>query len=160
MPHGLGKREVTPLTEDDVQGALHVFQSLGKLVGKPGPHGELVPSKARTVDLAKHIHASRAGRANVFGPDLFAEPAWDILLSLYVADQECYRMTVSAACNESGVSHTTALRWMGRLIELQLIRRRRNPWDSRSNFVELSPEGLQKMDQVLQKLWVEHFPID
>lgn len=149
-----------PLTEHDIQGALRVIQSLEKLVERPRLLKELLPGAAHTVSLAKHIHASRAARARVFGGDLFAEPAWDILLSLYIAERVGYRMKVSAVCNESGVADTTALRWIDRLLELCLIQKQRNPLDNRSTFIGLSSDGLEKMNKVLEKLWREHFPID
>lgn len=158
--HGTPDPLEPPLSENDIQGALRVFQSLEKLVDRPRLLKELLPGSARSLSLAKHIHASRAERALFFGPDLFAEPAWDILLSLYIAGREGYRMKVSAVCNESGVADTTALRWIDRLIELRLVRRHRNHLDNRSSWVELDADGLEKMDKALEKSWMEHFPID
>lgn len=152
--------QLPPLTEEDLSGALRVFQSLERLVEKPGLLTELLPGSARTTSLAKQIHAFRSDRASIFGSDLFAEPAWDILLSLYVAEKEGYRLKISSLCNESGVADTTALRWIERLIGLGLIRRRRDPFDHRSSFVEFEPEGLEKMDRLLEKGWRERFPID
>lgn len=117
------------------------------------------PGRFRLASLAKHILASRADRSIVLDPDLFAEPAWDILLSLYVANVESCPMQVSWVCNESGVAATTALRWIDRLIELRLVRRHQNPGDARSSFLELDKEGRQKMDQILQQSWSNHFPV-
>lgn len=121
---------------------------------------KLGSGKTHTASLAKHIYAARAERAKFLGADLFGEPAWDILLSLYVAEHEDRRMKISAACNESGVPASTALRWIERLIELKLLKRFQNHLDSRSSFVELTEEGLQKMEQVLERTWAEHFPVD
>lgn len=155
----LGPHE-PPLSDNDIQGALRVIHSLEKLAERPRLLAEILPGNAHTTSLARHLLACRIERAEQFGPDLFAEPAWDILLTLFVAEKEGYRLKVSTVCNESGVADTTALRWIERLRELSLLRRRQNPMDLRSSFVELTPDGLQKMENVLEKAWQKHFPID
>ena len=66
--------------------------------------------------LAQEIIRSRRRRAEAFGhTDLFGEPAWDILLGLYVAAEAQQKLTVSAVCEISGVPQSTALRWIEKL---------------------------------------------
>jgi DNA-binding MarR family transcriptional regulator len=108
--------------------------------------------RTRTAALAKQIGLVRTARNSTFNDNLFGEPAWDILLLLYVALHEGDRLTVGAVCNESGVPDTTALRWIDRLVELGLVRRDRNPVDNRSSFIELEIDGIKKMDDVLAKM--------
>lgn len=147
--------ENLPFYSEEVRDTFWALRS----VAKPTDHRSAEnaePSELQLSSLAKRIHAARAKRAQVFGLDIFAEPGWDMLLSLYVAEREGYRMTVSAICNDSGVPDTTALRWVERLTEMGLTRRVRNPFDLRSSFVELSPEGIDKMDLTL-RTWHGHF---
>jgi len=162
MTHAVDKPEPNelPLTEADNQGPLGVSQSLEKLAERPRRLEELVPSRTRAASLAKQIRLARTARNAILNDNLFAEPAWDILLSLYVAMHEGYRMNVSAVCNESGVGDTTALRWIDRLIEIGLVRRHRNPLDNRSSFVELADEGMRKMDDILAKMCADYFPLN
>jgi hypothetical protein len=42
-------------------------------------------------------------REQFFGPDLFADPAWDILLDLYAARLEQQRVAVSSLCIAAAV---------------------------------------------------------
>lgn len=58
--------------------------------------------------LRKIIRARRA-RDDVFGKDLFADPAWDILLDLAIARAENKQVSVTSLCIASGVPATTAL---------------------------------------------------
>jgi DNA-binding MarR family transcriptional regulator len=149
-----------PLSTEDIEGAVRVFQSLEKLVARPRLVDSLHPKASETILLAKRIHAFRQKRNAFFEPEIFGEPAWDILLSLYMAAIEGYRMKVSAVCNESGVPCTTALRWVETLRELGLITKRRNPLDARSSFLELTPKGLDRMERFLQFAWQQYFPFD
>ena len=49
--------------------------------------------------LARTLYAARRMRAKLFGDaDLFAEPAWDILLDLYTAHCEGKLLPVTSAC--------------------------------------------------------------
>lgn len=93
-------------------------------------------------DLASDVLQARRSRTRIFGEDacLFGEPAWDILLDLYV--QPATRpVSVSSACIASGVPDTTALRWLDQLKRRDLIRRFADPNDRRRHFVSLAPRG-------------------
>lgn len=159
MTHSVGKPgpNEAPHIEAANQGAPRVFPSFDKLAESP-LFAELVSVRTRAASLAKKIYLARRARNAILNDNLFGEPAWDILLSLYVAKHEGYRMNVSAVCNESGVGDTTALRWIDRLIESGLVRKHRNPLDNRSSFVELANDGIWKMDEILAKMCAGDFP--
>jgi DNA-binding MarR family transcriptional regulator len=153
-------KDAAPLSDSDFEGAVRVFQSLEKLVARPRLVDSLQPQSSQLVTLAKRIRATRAMRAQNLAPELFGEPGWDILLSLYVAYHEGYRMKMAAVCNESGVPDTTALRWLESLRELGLVTKKTNPLDARSQLIELTALAAGKMDKLLQLAWQEYFPFD
>ena len=101
------------------------------------------------VQLAKRIKAIRESRSELLDASLFGEPAWNILLALYVAAGERYALSISALCAESGVPPTTAARSINRLLELDMVRRIPNPGDNRSCFVELTSETAGRMSELL-----------
>ncbi|GAA4221638.1 hypothetical protein GCM10022253_28150 [Sphingomonas endophytica] len=110
-------------------------------IGGRHPVAEANRPKALS-DLASDVLRARRSRARIFGEDacLFGEPAWDILLDLYV--QPATRpVSVSSACIASGVPGTTALRWLDQLKRRDLVRRFADPADRRRNFVALAPRG-------------------
>lgn len=106
--------------------------------------------RSRLVRTAKSIKDFRAARAAVLAPELFGEPAWDLLLALYIAEGDQYRLKITAACHESNVPETTALRWLNSLGELGLVRQDTNPTDARSRYVALSPAGVALMDRLMK----------
>ena len=75
-----------------------------------------------------------------------------MLLALYIAEGEGYRLQVSEVCFESNCPETTALRWLVKLEEQSLIRRRQNPLDARSSFVEIEAEAIDRLTRYFLNL--------
>lgn len=82
----------------------------------------------------------RRKREACFGAELFADPAWDILLELYAVELGDRRITVSNLCGRAAVPATTALRWITTLEKRGMILRRNDPLDRRRVFMFLSAE--------------------
>jgi len=99
--------------------------------------------------LARLFYQLRRRRGQFFGPDLFAEPGWDILLDLYIAGREGREVCVSGACAGASVPHTTALRWLKWLEDAALVVRRCDLSDARRTHVELSETARRRMDILL-----------
>ena len=120
---------------------------------KPGltdnaPHAHRSSKERRYLALARQAYALRRKRAAIFGnPDLFGEPAWDILLDLYIAHAEGKPVSVSSACIGSAAPPTTGLRWLGVLAEEGLLQRENDPDDNRRVMVRLSPAGITAMER-------------
>ena len=91
------------------------------------------------------IRIARRMRAQFFADELFADPAWDMLLDLYAAQLEDRRVSVSSLCIAAAVPPTTALRWIGTLHDAGLFERRADPSDRRRVYVALSTKGLRAM---------------
>lgn len=99
--------------------------------------------------LAKEEYSERHRRYKFVDRDLFAEPAWDILLDLFVNQVAGKRVSVTSACIASGISCTTALRWLGILEEHELIKREADSFDRRRHWVQLSQVGYLKLTRYL-----------
>ena len=83
---------------------------------------------------------ARRTRARYLAPELFAEPAWDILLYLLRAELAHERISVSNACTAAAVPQSTGLRWLKTLEQHGLVLRRCDTHDARRTFVVLSPD--------------------
>lgn len=104
-------------------------------------------NERRYLALARQAYALRRKRAVIFGnPELFGEPAWDILLDLYIAQAEGKPVSVSSACIGSASPATTGLRWLGVLAEEGLILRENDPEDNRRVLVRLTGKGVAAME--------------
>ena len=99
-------------------------------------------------EVARQVYDKRRRRTALFGnAELFGEPAWDILLDLYIAHAEGKPVSVSSACIGSAAPPTTGLRWLGVLAENELVLREHDPEDQRRVLVRLTDRGIAAMDK-------------
>ncbi len=91
-----------------------------------------------SVDVVRSVIRARRLRARFFEEELFADPAWDMLLDLLQAELAQHRVPVSSLCIAAAVPATTALRWIKSMTDSGLFVRRADPHDGRRVFVELS----------------------
>lgn len=104
-----------------------------------GPPVEISATEIRAVIRARRM------RAQYFADELFADPAWDMLLDLFAAQLERRQVSVSSLCIAAAVPPTTALRWIGTLHEAGLFERQADPADRRRAYIGLSAKGLEGM---------------
>ena len=98
-----------------------------------------------SADTIRSVIRARRLRARFFSEELFADPAWDMLLDLLQAEIAQLRVPVSSLCIAASVPATTALRWLKTMTEEGLFLRRADPHDGRRVFVELAPRASQAM---------------
>lgn len=106
----------------------------------PAPEGA-----EATAQEIRAVIRSRRLRAQFFPADLFADPAWDMLLDLFAAGLERRQVSVSSLCIAAAVPPTTALRWIGTLHDAGLFERQADPSDRRRAYIGLSGKGLEGM---------------
>ena len=94
-----------------------------------------------SADTVRTVIRARRLRARYFAEDLFADPAWDMLLDLLQAEIAHLRVPVSSLCIAAAVPATTALRWLKTMVAQGLFVRRADPHDGRRVFVELAPDA-------------------
>lgn len=103
-------------------------------------------------NLAREIYAQRCRRGKFFDARLFAEPAWDMLLDLFIAELGHKRLSTTGLCVGCGVPLTTGLRWIGVLEDLRLVDRTPDNHDRRCSYVALTPGGRASMRAYLEAL--------
>lgn len=108
------------------------------------------PASVEWGPRAKAEIEARAARSRFFKASLFSDPAWDILLELFAAEQEGRRVSISAAGLTAEIPLTTALRWIAALEREDLVERAGDPTDARRSFLKLSDEGLRAMTLYFQ----------
>ncbi|MFP5396088.1 MAG: winged helix DNA-binding protein [Alphaproteobacteria bacterium] len=102
--------------------------------------------------LVRRVIRQRQLRGKFFDPQLFADPAWDILLDLTAARAEHLRVSVTSLCIASGVPPTTALRWIGQLTEAGLLVRVEDESDRRRAFIALTDKAADDMARFFAEL--------
>ena len=109
-------------------------------------------SQEQLIARARVILHSRQARARHFSRVMFGEPAWDILLLLYVDDLSGQRFTLGKLAEQIDTPLSTVIRWVDYLELQKLAERQRHPTDKRIIFVRLLPKGRQKMDDYLREM--------
>jgi DNA-binding MarR family transcriptional regulator len=101
---------------------------------------------------ATRIRFSRDLRQKLFDRIMFGEPAWDILLGLYVIYNDRRRLSTRQLSKLANLPLTTALRWLDYLEQQGLIRRLPSSSDHRVVDIELSDKGRASMDGYLLQM--------
>ncbi len=104
------------------------------------------------LETARALYRERRLRARHFAGSLFAEPMWDMLLDLFIADCERRRVTVKSVCIGANVPTTTAMRHLRWLHEQGLVERLNHPRDARSTHVRLTAEAITAMQNYLTEI--------
>jgi hypothetical protein len=110
-------------------------------------------------DFVRRVINARAARREFFASELFADPAWDIILELYALRCEQRRTSVSKLCLAAAVPATTALRWLDKLHSDGLVEREADPLDGRRVWVTLSTSAFEAMKAYLQQLSASSLPL-
>jgi hypothetical protein len=95
------------------------------------------------------IIRARRMRDQYFRGEIFADPAFDMLLDLYAARLEGHRVAVSSLCIAAAVPATTALRWIKQLTDRGLFVRQADPQDGRRIYIDLSESAAAAMGNYL-----------
>ena len=150
------------LSEKDVRDAARLFRliadktpwahlSLSEQEGAGRRRAEPTPRDA-LIDRARAVVRTRRLRARHFNRVMFAEPAWDILLLLYLAESSEGRQTIGQLAELVETPLTTVLRWIGYLEKEHLIERKDHPTDRRIVFVKLASKGRDALEAFLEEM--------
>lgn len=110
----------------------------------PGYRSEAAEPDPDPRAIRATIRARRL-RDQHFASELFADPAWDMLLDLYAARLEGRRVSVSSLCIAAAVPPTTALRWIGTMHDADLFGREADPTDKRRAHITLTDRAAAAM---------------
>jgi len=104
-------------------------------------------------ELARQEYRQRRLRTLIFGDEsLFGEPAWDMLLDLFIAEQQGTRLAITSVCIGAAVPASTALRWISVLEHKGLVYRDDDASDGRRSFIRLTPKGHARMIQYFDRI--------
>lgn len=126
-------------------GSLSEYKSVFKGFDDPIASDPVARQSLPDPRYVREIIRRRQARARFFDGDLFADPAWDMLLDLTAAYAEHRRVSVTSLCIASGVPTTTALRWVRQMTDAGLFERVKDSSDRRRAFVSLSDSARDAM---------------
>ena len=109
------------------------------------PSTDQVQANNQARALADRLYAERRRRDSFFPDGLFGEPAWDLLLAMFIARAKGQTMILCRAYKAAGVSDTTGRRLLDRMEEEGLITRRRAPRSRKMRIVELTDNSVERL---------------
>lgn len=141
------RRRLAELSEE----VSRIARTLAALSADEPDNRVVAPRATASADapLVRAFLRLRQLRGHFFMPELFADPAWDILLDLAAARIEGRLVAVSSLCIAAAVPATTALRWITQMTEQGLLVRRPDPTDGRRVFIGLSDRAAGGIDGYL-----------
>ena len=154
-------RKTVTLTEKDLKDAVRLFRLFADpaLVAYeisgfvPSEDEAIAPGDRRSLAAkARMVLSARLAREQYFQRDLFGEPAWEILLALYVVEDSGARFTISKLAECISAPLSTVVRWVKTLEEQSLVSRVNHPTDRRIIFVRLLDKGRQALDDYLSAI--------
>ena len=99
---------------------------------------------------ARVIYEKRRRRRDYIPAQFLGEPAWDMLLELFMQYAGGAKVSTTSLCIASDAPNSTALRQIVQLEEAGLVKRSASEFDKRVTFVELTPSGLLAMGRYLE----------
>lgn len=102
--------------------------------------------------VARFLIWSRQRRNAMLSEIDFGEPAWDMILDLYVSSIEKRRVSVSSLCVAAGVPSSTALRWINSMVDAGHFIRQQDGEDARRRYIDLSPDMNRTVETYLIEL--------
>lgn len=98
---------------------------------------------------ASEMISLRQLRRKYFEDEIFGEPAWDILLILYLNDQ--IPLSITQVTKRVFYPPTTVLRWLDYLLRNDFVRRESHPHNNRMRMVELTDHGRRRLESYLSE---------
>lgn len=121
-------------------------------INPPAVQPDLLRHECELIRTAYAILLRRRRRRDQFGPAMFGEAAWDMLLEVYVQETSGSASTEEQLQLASASASSTAGRWLQCLEREGLIARRDRPVDGGTKFVELTDSGRQAVDRYLASI--------
>jgi CheY-like chemotaxis protein/DNA-binding MarR family transcriptional regulator len=122
-------------------------QALAAELRRPSQAGSDAGAALRTLELLQRMAEARS---SVFGDAVMPEPAWEMLAELMSARLSGRDLSITSLALASKSPMTTALRRIEDLIQGGLARRVPDPLDRRRTYIELTREGVLRMQIFLE----------
>jgi hypothetical protein len=113
------------------------------------PASQASQTSAEALDRARGQYRVIQRREAFLGEGLFGDPAWNIMLDLFITEAEGGVLSVSALCIGARAPTTTALRYIALLAQEGLVVRTADARDARRSHVRRSPSGWSAMQRLL-----------
>jgi hypothetical protein len=102
-------------------------------------------SDDKLATIASSIYQSRRMRSDYFNGSLLIDPAWDMLLDLFILKIRGRRVSAAGLCLATNIPESTARRWIDVLVKEGLLCREPSNKEEAAAIIEISPQGFEQM---------------
>ncbi|WCT74213.1 hypothetical protein PQ455_02995 [Sphingomonas naphthae] len=117
---------------------------------------EMAPKAGQPVTvsaLGRDLYKVSRRFEQLVGAHMAANPVWNMMLDLLVAEEDGTRVSVTSLCIASGEPTTSALRHISQLERLGWVTRVADDTDHRRSWVSLTGEAADKMRRTLADIY-------
>lgn len=105
------------------------------------------------LETAQRAYRDRAARTDYVGTkEIFGEPAWDVMLELFISQTKDEKVSVKSACINSDAPASTTMRWLMVLEQHGLISTAQDPDDPKRCLIHLTATGYEGMLRYLENI--------
>ena len=148
LPGGEGQRGDI---EDIVQRLDALLRTMDEVPGGAAP----IPVRQDIMEAARKSLSALRERGRLFGAGLFTDPAWTILLQLFVAGEEGRKAKAECVCAAASVPETVALRCIALLVSAKLVKRRPHAGDPAGTYLELTEAGRARLCEYFNRVMAD-----
>jgi DNA-binding MarR family transcriptional regulator len=134
------------LAHPDVLSAEHQVSVLAPGVDSKEASSNQLSSRA-LLERAQSMLRVRRAREQLFCRSMFGEPAFDLLLCLYVRSEK--ETSLTSLARTAGIPNSSAMRWIRYLADKRLVELTDSRSDRRATCAQLTPDGRAVMDEFL-----------
>jgi DNA-binding MarR family transcriptional regulator len=114
--------------------------------------GRIERNSITLAQVAIRVRGAAERRKKHLPAEFLGEPAWDMLLELFVQFSGGAQISTKSLCIASGLPDTSAIRLIDRLEEAGLVERATSETDKRVTLVSLSRQGVTAVGAILMEL--------
>lgn len=130
-----------------IEAALAILEQARRRVALlSDPHSPQAGHLLRAV--AERLYADRRRRDEYFPPALFGEPAWDLLLALFIAHDDGRHVSLAEAYEAAKIDPRDGPPLIERLVATGLVTHSHNRWDA----ILLTERGMDRLADYLADL--------
>jgi hypothetical protein len=131
------------------------IDSVQHALGRIAALASILPSALTGTSLAamaERLYLERRRRDDYFPRGLFGEPAWDLILALFIAREEGRRLSIAEAYEAAAVKPAAGRRLLTRLEGTGMLARSSGQEDRRKRYVQLTPNASDRLTDYLTRM--------
>ena len=131
------------------------IDSVQHALGRIAALASILPSALTGTTLAamaERLYQERRRREEYFPHGLFGEPAWDLILALFVALEDGRSLSIAEAYDAAAVKPAAGRRLIARLERSGMVTRTFGQEDRRKRYVQLTANASERLTDYLTRL--------